>query len=186
MAAGVAGPVLGVEAGVVGRDEGVAGVAEDRAHLKSSVADEHPGGEEADFHRPFGREAGDFRLDGPARSEQVQVRVRSGSDIEAVLSWTRERDDQEFRQARRPPAGTGRRTVCLGTAFLSSGDRQPPSVTVERPDGGAAVLERVVQHAVDDAVRRDQSAVEDVLRSPGAIARGRCAVPVEEDEGSAA
>lgn len=66
--AGVAGPAIDVEAGVIFREEGIAGVAED-GFYEVEVRDEVTGGEEADFHGFLGRDAGDFGGDDGTEEE---------------------------------------------------------------------------------------------------------------------
>ena len=151
-AAGVAGPVLDVEPGVVLGQVRVAGVAEDRLD-EVEVADQAARGEEADLHRSSRRRR---RAPPGRRSAAAAARRTSGSGsgrlaVNGTTSDVGRRADGVPEQR-----GEDRR----GHGLLVAGDGQPAFGDVERALGGAAVAARVVQDAVADAVRpQDRVAV---------------------------
>ena len=75
-ATGVAGPMFDIETGVIFWQKWIAGVAEDRFD-EIEVGDQRARGKEADFHRLFGADAGDFRADDRARSSR-ETKVSAG------------------------------------------------------------------------------------------------------------
>ena len=72
-AAAVSTPVLGIEPGIVLREEGVATVAENALH-KIEIAHQVPRREEADFHAFFAGEA----RDGGANERAQEERDKAG------------------------------------------------------------------------------------------------------------
>ncbi len=142
-AARVAGPVLGVEPGVVLRQKRVAGVAENRLD-EVEVAHQARGGEETHLHALLGSDAGNLRADdrpeqqGDERPHQLglRVRLRDGQQV----GW---RCESLAEQSREDGPRDG---------LLVAGDRQAALADVEGPLGRAAVAARVVQHAIADPV----------------------------------
>ena len=78
-AAGMAGPVLDVEGGVVLRQVGVARIAEDRLD-EVEVADQAAGSEEADFHRLLRADAGYLGTDDRPQEQRDEARVSARGD----------------------------------------------------------------------------------------------------------
>ena len=140
-AAGVAGPMLGIERGVVLRQERIAGVAEDALH-EIEIADETARREEADLHRLL-------RDMNPGTSGQTTGRSSSETKHSACALLRRgEGQPQQFaRRLSARAAASGRRRG-FGTAILSPGIGQAALGDVENPLRRAAVALRIVQHAL--------------------------------------
>ena len=67
-AAGVAGPAAGIQPGIVFRQEGIAGIAEDAFH-EVQIAHQHPRGKKADLHGLLRQHSGHLRADDGAQQQ---------------------------------------------------------------------------------------------------------------------
>ena len=150
-ASGVAGPVPGIERGVVLRQVRITRVAEDAFH-EIQVADQVPRHEEPRLHPLLGDEARHLRADDRAQVERHEagglVLLRCGEGQPHQRRGRLERLAQEVGED------------LLGHGLLVVGDRQSALGHVEDALGRAPVGLRVVQHAVGDAVAADDVADE--------------------------
>ena len=139
-AAGVAGPGLRGQGGVVLRQVGVAAVAED-ALDEVQVGDQAAGGDEADLHGALGGEAGDLGHDDGAQQQGHEAACR------VLLP----RGPRQRQQVVGGLDGVGQQTGedVARDGDLVIGDRQAPLGDVEDAGGGAAVVAGVVQHAAE-------------------------------------
>ena len=172
-AAGVTGPMLGIEAGIVLGKVGVTTVAED-GFYEVEVGDEVPGGKEPDFHALFFGETGDFRAHDGAEKEGDEdlggrrARAGEGEDHE-ILGWIK-------RGFEKTGEGLQRDFFFIGR------DGQSALGDVEDSFGGAAVGGRVVADSLMDPVGTQNGRLEVVLiRWKGEHATNAVAF---EDEGS--
>ena len=138
-------------AGVVRRQVGVAGVAEDALH-EVEVRDQAARREEADLHAAS-----------PASTLGTAGQTSGRSSSETIVSTG---SGQSAVNGRRSSSAGGRSASCSSRSVggerhrdLVRRDRQPALGDVEDALGGAAVAHRVVQHAVVEAVARDQLVV---------------------------
>ena len=152
-AAGVAAPVFGIERGVVFREARIAGVAED-AFDEVEIADETAGDEETDFHFLLGGKTRDGGADhGP--EQQGDHAFRGGR--------LRRQEGQAFHRGGRLQGmlqELGKNG--LGHGLLVVGHGQAVLGDVENALRGAAVAQRIVQHALAHAVGSDDVGPEDV------------------------
>ena len=145
-AAGVAGPGLRGQGGVVLRQVGVAAVAED-ALDEVQVGDQAAGGDEADLHGALGGEAGDLGHDDGAQQQgdEAAGRIglgggpRQGHEVVGGVDGGREDAGEDV----------------AGHGLLVVRDGQPAFGDVEDAGGGAAVVARVVQDAGEHPVALD-------------------------------
>ena len=148
-ATAVAGPSGGGEGGIVARQQRIAGVAEDPLD-EIEVGDQTTGGEEADLHPTLGDEVGN--LGNHERAEQqghpgVSLTLHGlggGVGEQGVFRWGLEGEVEETSDD------------LDRNGLLVVGDCQTALCDVEDAGRGAAVIARVVQHAVGDPVTRDQ------------------------------
>ena len=149
-AAGVAGPVLGIEGGVVFGEVGIAGVAED-ALDEIEVGDEGARDEEPRFHRALGREAGHGGDDDGAemkRDERLgRDGFRGGERQAEKIGGRVERVPEQVRE------DGGR------DAFFVVGNREAALGDVEDALRGAAVALGIVEDALAHAVGSEDGAV---------------------------
>ena len=152
-----AGPMVRIQGGIIVGQVGIAGVTENRFD-EVEIADQGAGGEQADFHRLLGRGA---RAGGNRRPHQGtnQQRHKAVGRLGAGAGVGQQqvglgRLDRRLQQARK-----GR----LRHRLLIAGNRQAALGDMERPGGGPAVALGIVQHALGDAVGRQQRRVNLVL-----------------------
>ena len=153
-ATGMAGPVLGIEAGVVVRKVGVSGISEDAFH-EIQVGDEVARGEKADFHGFFRGNAGNFRSNDGAQEEGYE-------DLRGSLAGAGEGQGHDLAgrvQRGAQEAGEGGFRHFL---FIR-GNRQAAIGDVEDALGGAAVGGGVVADALVYAVGAEDGGLELVL-----------------------
>ena len=145
-AAGVAGPMLRVERGVIFRQQRITAVAENAFH-EIQVAHQVARHEEADLHRLLRRETGNFRADQRTQEQRDEtfrrLRLRRGEGQGHQFARRIEREREHFCERE------GRH------AELVVGDRQAALGDVKNSLRRAAVAARIVQHALLDAIRAD-------------------------------
>ncbi len=152
-AAGVAGPGLRGEGRVVLGEVGVARIAED-ALDEVEVRDQTARDDEPGLHPLLAHRAGHLRRHEGAELQGDEARGRLrlvgavGQDL--VDLWRLERAGEEASECG------------LGDGDLVVRDRQTALGDVEDPGGGPAVVGRVVEHAVDEPVAREQGRGEAV------------------------
>ena len=146
-AAGVAGPGLRGQGGVVLRQVGVAAVAEDPLH-EVEVGHHPAGDDEAGLHPLLAHVARHVRRDQRTQLQRHEARRRLGlvgrvgQDLVDLGRLERHRQQPRVRQ--------------LGDRDLVVGDGQAALGDVEDARGGAPVVGRVVQHAVGQPVAGQQ------------------------------
>ena len=142
-AAGVAGPMLGVETGVVFRQIRVAAVAED-VFDEIEVADEVARREKTDLHGFLRREAGHFGADDRPEQQRNKalggLRLRGGERQAHDFARRIEGEAQQFSEHG------------LGHADFVVGNGQAAFRHVKDALGRAAVAVGIVQHALLDPV----------------------------------
>ena len=142
-AAGVAGPVLDIEAGIVAGKKRIAAVAED--HLDEiEIADQRAGGEEAHFHGLILTDSGNRGTDDGAKQQRYKRSRR-------LIQIGGERQFQKIiRRADGAAEEFGEDT--LGHGALVSGHGKSAFGDVKGPLRRAAVAARIVQDAVAQAI----------------------------------
>ena len=187
-AAAVAGPAVHVQCGVVGREVGVAGVAED-ALDEIQVRDQPARHEEAHLH-PLLRGHPGYRRAHERAEQQAHHRLDRplppGGERQAPQ--LRRRTERLLQQ---PQEGVQRHPG------LVPGDRQPAFRDVKHALRGAAVVDRIVEHPVVEPVARDEGVLPDIAierqaqltgepvlveyeRLAGQADRGRCSAQGEQ------
>ena len=171
-AAGVPGPALRRQRGVVLRQEGIAGVAED-ALDEVEVGHQATRGDEPDLHPTLGREAGDLgHDDGP---QQQRDETAGG----LVLGGGPRQGEQVLRGVDGGRQDPGEDVTWDGLLVIRDG--QASLGHVEDAGGGAAVVARVVQHALQGAVALDVGGGE--ARGVQRKRQRACQARLVEDEG---
>ena len=150
-AAGMAGPVGDIEAGVVLGQDRIAGVAEDGLD-EIEIAHQAAGGEEADLHRLLRADAGDLGADDGAEQQRAEQpgglrplgregqREQLIGRVQGVLEELGEHGERD--------------------GDLVAGNGQPDIGDMERALGGAAVAARIVQDTVAQAVGVEPGVLE--------------------------
>ena len=145
-AAGVAGPMLHVERGIIFRQERITAIAENAFH-KIQVAHQIARHEETDLHRLLRRETGNFRADQRPQEQRDKtfrrLRLRRGEWQRHQFARRIEREREHF--------GEGD----FRHAELVVGNRQTALGDMENALRRAPVAARIVQHALLDAVGTD-------------------------------
>ena len=153
-AAGVAGPMLGIEAGVVVRQERIAAVAENALH-EVQVAHQIPRREEARFHRFLRRDPRHFRRhDRPQQQRDEDFRRLLARAGEGQRHDVRRRGERVFEQA------------CehlLRHGFLVRRHRQAALRHVENPLRRPPVVGRVVANPLMHPVGTQDRRLEFIL-----------------------
>ena len=173
-AAGVAGPRLRSQGGVVLRQVGVAAIAED-ALDEVQVGDQAAGGDEADLHGALGGEAGDLGHDDGAQQQGHEAAGR------LVLRGGPRQGQQVLGGLHGVGQQAGEDVARDGDLVI--GDRQAALGDVEDAGGGAPVVAGVVQHAAEHLV-----ALDVVGGEAGGVQRqrqGPCQAGMVQDEGRA-
>ncbi len=147
-AAGVAGPMVRVQARVIFRQTGIARVAENAFH-EIEIADQIARGEEADFHRFFGRKPRHFRADNRAQQQRDKTFRRltlcGGERQPHNIARRRERERQHFSE----------HSFRHGQFVFGNG--QAAFRYMKNSLSGAPVAARIVQHALFHLVRTEDA-----------------------------
>ena len=152
-AAGVTGPAVDIEAGVVFGQIRVAGVAED-GFDEIEVGNEGAGCEEADLHAFLADEAGDGGHHERAQHERDEALGLFGPA--GGVGQAKQVVGRAQGEAEHPREGD------LGDGEFVVGNRQAAFGDVENALGGAAVLGGIVEDAVAQAVALEKGGFDDV------------------------
>ena len=171
-AAGVAGPMFGVERGIIFRQNRIAAVSKN-AFDEIQIAHEIAGHKKTDFHRFFGGEPWNFRTDNRTEKQRDKtfrrLRLRGGERKAHDVTRRIERKCEHFPE------------YILRHGDLVVGNRQTAFGDMENSLRGPAVAFWVMQNTVCDAIGIDDLGTELVsvnwqrqhTRQPGAVERER-------------
>ena len=153
-ASGVAGPVPGIEAGVVFRKVGITAIAENALH-KIEIGNEVARCEEANFHAFFLRDPGNSGADDGTQK-------KGDEDFGRSFTVAGERENHDV--LRRVEGGLEEsRKGFERNLFFVGGNRKSAFGNVEDAFGGATVGGRIVTHALVHAIGTQDGGFEDIL-----------------------